>query len=351
MSKIETAYARCTVRVHPAPTQPTTPPAHTPPRKSRRRRAPHAPAVPAPLCSHSHHRARAQWAANGVTLPAGPEPRQRDLSIVSNTFHGKLRLYRNPNGKLEELARLQENDTKLPAKNWRLYDVHVGKGGLSGVSAEGEFAKPKKIFVSTATTCSLWMNKHDPRNFALCSGTLEEGVEVLFISADNEADAALWVSAIAGRLYTNELRIDEDLVVEYIAIFQHFDVDANQRISMEELGAVTRALGKQKSPEELPGMCEELGLNVDAMGLTLPQFMKVCHHIFKDSDPEGELMNAFRVLDVDGNGTLDRQELEKWVVEKGLKKMGDAEVQAFLDMADTNGDGKLVLYDTNTVRQ
>ena len=50
-------------------------------------------------------------------------------------------------------------------------------------------------------------------------------------------------------------------------------------------------------------------------------------------------MNAFRVLDVDGNGTLDRQELEKWVVEKGLKKMGDAEVQAFLDMADTNGDG------------
>ena len=79
--------------------------------------------------------------------------------------------------------------------------------------------------------------------------------------------------------------------------------------------------------------------------------MKVCHHIFKDSDPEGELMNAFRVLDVDGNGTLDRQELEKWVVEKGLKKMGDAEVQAFLDMADTNGDGKLVLYATNTVRQ
>ena len=78
-------------------------------------------------------------------------------------------------------------------------------------------------------------------------------------------------------------------------------------------------------------MCEELGLNVDAMGLTLPQFMKVCHHIFKDSDPEGELMNAFRVLDVDGNGTLDRQELEKWVVEKGLKKMGDAEVQAFAD--------------------
>ena len=113
--------------------------------------------------------------------------------------------------------------------------------------------------------------RHDPRNFALCSGTLEEGVEVLFVSADNEADAALWVSAIAGRLYTNELRIDEDLVVEYIAIFQHFDVDANQRISMEELGAVTRALGKSKSPEELPGMCEELGLNVDAMGLTLPQ--------------------------------------------------------------------------------
>ena len=54
--------------------------------------------------------------------------------------------------------------------------------------------------------------------------------------------------------------------------------------------------------------------------------LKVCHHIF--GDPEGELMNAFRVLDVDGNGTLDRQELEKWVVEKGLKKMGDAEVQA-----------------------
>ena len=98
--------------------------------------------------------------------------------------------------------------------------------------------------------------RHDPRNFALCSGTLEEGVEVLFVSrtygllprsrllplasrlqvlfvsADNEADAALWVSAIAGRLYTNELRIDEDLVVEYIAIFQHFDVDANQRISI-----------------------------------------------------------------------------------------------------------------------
>ena len=48
-------------------------------------------------------------------------------------------------------------------------------------------------------------------------------------------------------------------------------------------------------------------------------------------------MNAFRVLAVDHNARADRQELEKWVVEKGLKKMGDAEVQAFLDRADTFG--------------
>ena len=225
------------------------------------------------LCSHCSFAARAR-AVGGERRDAagGPEPRSADLSIVSNTFHGKLRLYRTSERQARgAFARLQENDTKLPAKNWRLYDVHVGKGGLSGVSVEGEFAKPKKIFVSTATTCSARGGTSTTRATPRVLGHARGGRRGALHLGRQRGRRRAVGERDRRRLYTNELRIDEDLVVEYIAIFQHFDVDANQRISMEELGAVTRALGKSKRPEELPGMCEELGLNVDAMGLTLPQ--------------------------------------------------------------------------------
>ena len=79
-------------------------------------------------------------------------------------------------------------------------------------------------------------------------------------------------------------------------------------------------------------MCEELGLNVDAMGLTVRS--PRCATTSSRTARRAGLMNAFRVLDVDGNGTRTA----------GAEKSGEGAArkwamprlpQAFLDMADT----------------
>ena len=59
--------------------------------------------------------------------------------------------------------------------------------------------------------CSLWVYQKDPSVFALCAGPPNDA-RVLVMTADSAEDAEQWVRAIAGRLYLNELRLDDDMI-------------------------------------------------------------------------------------------------------------------------------------------
>lgn len=59
-----------------------------------------------------------------------------------------------------------------------------------------------------------------------------------------------------------------------------------------------------------------------------------------NKNKEDELRTAFRVFDMDGNGTIDEKELRVTMNKLG-ENLSDDDVRAMIHAADRNGDGKI----------
>ena len=57
-------------------------------------------------------------------------------------------------------------------------------------------------------------------------------------------------------------------------------------------------------------------------------------------DEVAEIKETFKEMDVDGNGTITSEELQKVMKEQG-EKLTEAVINVMVAMADTNGDGKI----------
>lgn len=55
---------------------------------------------------------------------------------------------------------------------------------------------------------------------------------------------------------------------------------------------------------------------------------------------EDELRQAFKVFDIDGNGTIDEKELRATMKKLG-EQLSDDDVRAMIKAADRNDDGKV----------
>ena len=60
----------------------------------------------------------------------------------------------------------------------------------------------------------------------------------------------------------------------------------------------------------------------------------------KELDTEQELLNAFRVFDKDGSGTISSDELRNVLKSLG-EDLTDAELDEMIKLADHNGDGSI----------
>ena len=59
-----------------------------------------------------------------------------------------------------------------------------------------------------------------------------------------------------------------------------------------------------------------------------------------ETDTEQELINAFKVFDKDGSGTISTQELREVLKSLG-ENLTDAELDEMIKLADKNGDGHI----------
>jgi calmodulin len=60
----------------------------------------------------------------------------------------------------------------------------------------------------------------------------------------------------------------------------------------------------------------------------------------KELDTEQELLNAFKVFDKDGSGTISSDELRNVLKSLG-ENLTDAELDEMIKLADRNGDGTI----------
>eukprot|EP00249_Psilotum_nudum_P012010 c23528_g1_i1 orf=199-648(+) len=136
--------------------------------------------------------------------------------------------------------------------------------------------------------------------------------------------------------------LNEEQMAELREAFNLFDKDRNGSITMEELGTVMRSLGQNPTKTELQNMINEV--DVDGNGtVDFSEFLSLMAAKMKDTDPEEELKEAFKVFDQDHNGYITASELSHVMINLG-EKLTEEEVWQMIREADADGDGQ-VNYD------
>ena len=148
-------------------------------------------------------------------------------------------------------------------------------------------------------------------------------------------DARARASDCAPRLQAEQL--SEEQIAEYKEAFSLFDKSGDGTITTKDLGTVIRALGKNPTEAELQDIINEVDPNGDGT-VDFPSFLTIMARKMKDQDTEEDIIEAFRVFDKDGNGTISAAELRHVMTNLG-EKLTDEEVDEMIREADVNGDG------------
>ena len=128
-------------------------------------------------------------------------------------------------------------------------------------------------------------------------------------------------------------------MAEYREAFALFDKNGDGCISVVELGTVMRNIGQNPTDSELRDMINEV--DVDGNGtLEFEEFCNLMARQMKDSNQENELEERFKLFDRDGNGLIDRDELQQVMRQLG-EKLTDDEIEEMIQEADRNGDGMI----------
>ncbi|KAK4132102.1 EF-hand [Trichocladium antarcticum] len=130
-----------------------------------------------------------------------------------------------------------------------------------------------------------------------------------------------------------------DQVAQYKEVFEIFDKDGGGDITAAELGEVMRELGLNPSAEELQDIVNEADLDKDGV-ISFDEFLALMSQSVKEVDTEQELLNAFKVFDKDGSGTISSDELRNVLKSLG-EDLTDAELDEMIKLADRNGDGSI----------
>lgn len=100
-----------------------------------------------------------------------------------------------------------------------------------------------------------------------------------------------------------------------------------------------KSLGQHHTDAELEDMIKMV--DVDGNGtIDFPEFITMIAKKSKDGNSEEEIVDAFKVFDTDGNGFISAAELKHIMFNLG-ENMTDEEIDEMIRQADIDGDGQI----------
>ncbi len=131
--------------------------------------------------------------------------------------------------------------------------------------------------------------------------------------------------------------VPDSRLKEYRDAFELFDKDKDGTITAKELANVMKSLNQDPSEQELNEMIAEV--DIDGNGhIDFEEFVNLMNRRSKETDAEEEVINAFKVLDKDGQGTISSTELRHIMTTMG-DKLTEDEVDEMIREADFDGNG------------
>jgi len=138
------------------------------------------------------------------------------------------------------------------------------------------------------------------------------------------------------------LRLTEQQIDDFQQAFKLFDKDGDGHVTAVELKVIFDTLGQNPSDEEINAMIDE----VDKDGNREMEFPEFCALMAKrmgaPENPE-TVRAAFGILDMDGSGSIEREELKKVLqtFSNAGEHIDDEELDALIKECDVDGDGQI----------
>ncbi|WAR19924.1 CALM-like protein, partial [Mya arenaria] len=154
----------------------------------------------------------------------------------------------------------------------------------------------------------------------------------------------------------SDLQLTDEQIEDFREAFGLFDREGKGSITVDDLKAVLRSLGKNPSDEELVEMIREVDDDGERHGaeggramvesgtIEFPEFLTMMVRKVKAPETEKELIDAFRVFDHLNNGFVSVTEMRHVLANLG-ERLTVTEINELCRVADAGGVGQVNYVD------
>ncbi|KAI3816618.1 hypothetical protein L1987_16321 [Smallanthus sonchifolius] len=150
---------------------------------------------------------------------------------------------------------------------------------------------------------------------------------------DNTTGTGTTVSRVNS--FDSRVRMEAELE----QVFNKFDVNGDGKISSSELGSIMGSMGHHPTHEELEKMIVEVDADGDGF-IDLKEFIELNTKGVDSTELLENLKDAFSVFDVDKNGSITADELQKVLGSLG-EECSVGECRKMIAGVDQDGDGMI----------
>jgi Ca2+-binding EF-hand superfamily protein len=133
--------------------------------------------------------------------------------------------------------------------------------------------------------------------------------------------------------------LDEEKLKECKIVFDLFDKDKDGLIPTKELGNLMRILGAAPSNIELETIIQNLESNNHKL-ISFEKFIVIFQKKLESQDSEEDIINEFRKLDKDNNGTISENDLRN-LMSNYDNPLSDEEIEEIIQEANVDSNGNI----------
>ena len=137
--------------------------------------------------------------------------------------------------------------------------------------------------------------------------------------------------------------LTEYQIAEYKEAFQIFDKHGEGTISSKELGTIMRSLGLNPSDEDLKEIIDSFDNEKNNNLIDFNSFLMIMGKRKNDIDKEEDLLDAFRVFDIENNGKISARELRYVMMSTG-EELNENDIEEMIREAITENDDFIDYY-------